>query len=54
MPTVEQHLTDLHEQTIKLSAILEIALNKPRLDLAAMREQILCAPNPSTTQPQLL
>jgi hypothetical protein len=52
MPTVEQHLTDLHEQTIKLSAILQTALDKPRLDLAAMREQILCTPNSPMTQPQ--
>jgi hypothetical protein len=54
MSTVQQQPTDLREQTIKLSALLESALNKPRLDLAAMREQILCTPNPPTTRHQPL
>jgi hypothetical protein len=44
MTAIEQRLADLREQTIKFSAILESALDKPRLDTATMREQILCTP----------
>ncbi|GAB7327010.1 hypothetical protein MBLNU13_g10953t1 [Cladosporium sp. NU13] len=41
MSTIEQRLEDVREQTTKFSAILERALDKPRLDIATMREQIL-------------
>ena len=44
MSTLEQRLADVREQTTKFSAILERALDKPRLDIATMREQILCTP----------
>ena len=44
MSTIAQRLADVCERTTKLSAILERALDKPRLDTAAMREQILCTP----------
>lgn len=55
MSTLEQSLADVREQTTKFSAILERALDKPRLDIATMREQILCTPtHPSSNTQSLL
>lgn len=52
MSTLEQRLADAREQTTKFSAILERALDKPRLGIATMREQILCTPTPPQSKHQ--
>jgi len=49
-----EQMGDMHEQAARVSAVLETALAKPRLDMAAMREQIICMlsrPTFDTTQP---
>ena len=41
MSTLEQRLADVREQTTKFSAILERALDKPRLDIATDRKSVV-------------
>jgi hypothetical protein len=45
--TTPEQVANMREQATKFSTIPEAALAKPRLDMAAMREQIIGKPRPA-------